>query len=257
MTSLPNELTLEGTPAARPRQARGATARLLGAVCFIICVVAQPPGAWHPLGALALLGLFTWALLGAPRLGLLRKLALALPFVSVAAFSLPFLSKEGAVVAQLPFGLVVHSGAVVVVGTLFAKAGLALAALALLAATTSEGELLAAAQSLAVPKVLVSTLALTLRYLEVLQSEALRMLRARDARGAIPGLKRRIRVTGQLVGSLFVRSYQRAQRLGYAMTARGFDGRLHLMEAAPLTWSDFAWLLFFAVATFCAGVMIR
>jgi cobalt/nickel transport system permease protein len=80
------------------------------------------------------------------------------------------------------------------------------------------------------------------RYLGTLRDEAERLLRARTARsGALPGHKSggriawRARAAGGMVGNLFLRSYERSERVYAAMLARGYDGRMRLLTPPPLT----------------------
>jgi cobalt/nickel transport system permease protein len=86
------------------------------------------------------------------------------------------------------------------------------------------------------PDAIATSAGLTIRYLELLRDEAKRMLRARTARSASPvgvGRERiggsiswRARTTGNLVGSLFLRAYARAQRIEEAAASRGATGSL-------------------------------
>lgn len=75
------------------------------------------------------------------------------------------------------------------------------------------------------PRVLVTQLQFTYRYMMVVIEEAIGMDRARKARGfgrnSYP-----LRMWGRMVGQLLVRSYERASRIHRAMLARGFDGTM-------------------------------
>lgn len=118
------------------------------------------------------------------------------------------------------------------------KSWLSVQAAILLAATTSFPDLLAAMRAVHVPRLLVAVLAMMWRYLFVLSDEALRLMRAREARSASDGLHGRTggslvwrgKVTGGMVGSLFVRSLERGERIHAAMTARGYDGEVRTLE---------------------------
>ena len=88
-----------------------------------------------------------------------------------------------------------------------------------------------ALRALRVPAVIVSIIGFMYRYLAVLTDEAARMNRGRQARSAAPpqgtgggSIGWRARVTGAMVGSLFIRSYERSERVFAAMLARGYDG---------------------------------
>lgn len=91
--------------------------------------------------------------------------------------------------------------------------------------------LVAATGRLGCPQRLVSVLQLCLRYLELLGEELSRLQRARQSRGCQePGLAFRARVTGQLAGTLFLRSLDRAERVEVAMRSRGAKSTLPVPE---------------------------
>ena len=100
---------------------------------------------------------------------------------------------------------------------------------------------------------MVSIISFMYRYLGVLGDEATRMNRARASRSAVgpsgrPGgtIRWRASVTGSMVGSLFLRSYERSERIYGAMQARGFDGQLRYLPGPPLTRT--------AIAVFALGL---
>jgi cobalt/nickel transport system permease protein len=213
--------------------------KLLGVLALVVAALALPrtglPRLAGPAGALLLL----WLLAGLPVRLLARRLAVALPFVLIAALSLPFMVRPGAHVLTHWGPLPLTREGLTALEAVVAKALFCLLALSLLAAVTSPRDLLAALRALRVPGLLVTTLSLTLRYLSLLEEEALRMMHARDARGVPPALRRRARVAGWMVGSLFLRSWERAERVGQALTARGFTGTLPVVGAPPWRAADF------------------
>jgi cobalt/nickel transport system permease protein len=111
----------------------------------------------------------------------------------------------------------------------------------LLTATTPLPDILVAMRALGVPRLLVAILGLMWRYVFVLADEALRMMRAREARSASAGGKGggtttwRAQVAGQMVGSLFLRGYERSERIYHAMLARGYDGTVRSLPLKPLS----------------------
>jgi cobalt/nickel transport system permease protein len=63
------------------------------------------------------------------------------------------------------------------------------------------------------------------RYVSVVADELFRMKRSRDSRRAgRPSWVEELRSLGALIGVLFIRSYERAERVYMAMCSRGFDG---------------------------------
>jgi cobalt/nickel transport system permease protein len=111
----------------------------------------------------------------------------------------------------------------------------------LLAFTTPFHDLVDALRELRLPRVMVGIISFMYRYLGVLGDETSRMLRARASRSAaVAGrsaggpLRWRAAVAGGMVGSLFLRSYERSERIYGAMQARGFDGELRYLPGPPL-----------------------
>ena len=95
-----------------------------------------------------------------------------------------------------------------------------------LVSTTPFARLLGALRWMRVPGIFVDLLALTYRYLFVLVDEAMTMRRAAAARGYAPRWLGQAALIGSLAGSLFVRSYERAERVYGAMLLRGYGSRL-------------------------------
>jgi cobalt/nickel transport system permease protein len=102
------------------------------------------------------------------------------------------------------------------------KSTLCLFTMILLANTTPFSEILGVLRRLRFPAVLITTLALMYRYLFVLIDEAERMKRARLSRTFAPRRARTWVSLSTLIGQLFVRSSERAERIFHAMTARGW-----------------------------------
>ena len=117
----------------------------------------------------------------------------------------------------------------------------------LLTATTRFPDLMHALQHLRVPQLLVAIISFMYRYLFVITDEAMRLMRAREARSArsVSGagggsVAWGARVTGNMVGQLFLRSYERSDRVYNAMLARGYNGQFltinpHVMSASDWT----------------------
>ena len=92
----------------------------------------------------------------------------------------------------------------------------------LLAGTTAFSEILRVLRAIHVPWLLLTTLTLMYRYLFVLADEAQRMRRARLSRTFIHDRWRTWKSLGTVIGQLFVRSTERAERIYAAMCARGW-----------------------------------
>lgn len=116
---------------------------------------------------------------------------------------------------------------------------MALQAVLLLAMTTGFYDMCGALRRIGCPRVLVTQLQFTYRYMAVIVEEALWMDRARKARGfgrdSYP-----LRMWGRMIGQLLLRSYERASRVHRAMLARGFDGTMPL--SSPRKMGAGQWL---------------
>jgi cobalt/nickel transport system permease protein len=106
--------------------------------------------------------------------------------------------------------------------TVVVKSTLCLLTMILLSNTTPFAELLNALRKIGFPTLLVTTLALLYRYIFVLIDEAERLNRARESRTFRGSRLAKWRSLASLVGQLFVRSTERAERIFAAMLARGW-----------------------------------
>jgi cobalt/nickel transport system permease protein len=190
-----------------------------------VTVVSTP--VTHLVAFTAYAGLLSWivALSRVPLRRILKGILTILPFSVLTAIWLPLLHGGPQI---HPFGsrlALSVSGLWLLAGVLM-KSGLGVVALVILSATTPYDLLLAGLRGLGLPVLLVDLLGLTWRYIFVLVDEALRLRRAAAARGYRPHWLVQIGIIGRLVGGLFVRSYERAERIYQAMLLRGYDGRL-------------------------------
>jgi cobalt/nickel transport system permease protein len=95
-----------------------------------------------------------------------------------------------------------------------------------LAATTSQRDLIAGLQRLRVPSLIITIATLMLRYVEVIVDEARRMRIARISRGHDPRFLWQVGATARSIGTLFIRAYERGERVHIAMLSRGWSGTL-------------------------------
>ena len=142
--------------------------------------------------------------------------------------------------------------------TIALKSWVSVQAALLLAFTTPFHDLVDALRQLRLPTIMVAIVSFMYRYLSVLGGEATRMARARASRSADPGGRGggsviwRARVTGSMVGSLFLRSYERSERIYAAMQARGFEGEFRHIHSRPLAAAEYA--VMGAVVLACLGL---
>jgi len=123
---------------------------------------------------------------------------------------------------------------------LLAKATLGVATSLVLAASTAPQSLLQGLVRLRVPAPLVSILAFMVRYADVVVGELSRMRVARESRAFAARGVRAWPVLARSAGALFIRSYERGERVHLAMVSRGYAGRLLIGADRPATWRDLA-----------------
>ena len=237
--------------------------RTLATLAFVLAVMATPPTAWLPfvLYASLMIGLILMAKL--PLVYALKRSAVILPFVLMIAIFVPFLG-HGEVAGSYNVGWwrvsVTHDG-LVVLWNVIAKSWLSALALILLSSTTRFSDLLKGLERLGVPRVMIMILAFMYRYIFVLADEVMRMQRARDSRN---GFETRpfggsqlwqVRTVGNMIGTLFIRSYERAERVYGAMVARGFDGQVRTLNNLCFRRADLSFGIAFSAALLVIGLI--
>jgi len=199
-----------------PLHVLDARVKLIAAVAFVVAVVATPVGAWRILGTEGLILAFLIGLAGVSLRELLRRWVVFFVLVGFVA-----LMVAPAHPARASYGLGV------VAATILIKNSLALFTIVVLASVTPLPRLLGALRKLGVPPVLVTTLEFMDRYRHVLMDELGRMARARRARTFDRRQALRWTLLSGLIGILFLRTFERAERVHGAMIARGWTGELH------------------------------
>lgn len=118
---------------------------------------------------------------------------------------------------------------------LFLRALCAIVVLSSVIYSMSFRELVFSLKVLHVPDVLVNLIGFTIRYTNILTDELSRMKKARKARGYSKGRNfwhtATMKVIGQTVAVLFLRSYERSERVYQAMLSRGYGGDIRLLSA--------------------------
>jgi cobalt/nickel transport system permease protein len=232
--------------------------KVVVAVAFILSNALLPDGAWL---AFLVAWLFLLAANAASHLGLgftFRRSFIALPFAVVAVttiFSIP-----GRPLAAWDVGawhLVPTDAGLLRFLSIMIRSWLSVQMAILLVAVTQFHDLIHAFEHLRVPAILTTIISFLYRYLFVLTDEVMRLLRARQARSASLAGRRgggsiiwRARVAGNMVGQLFLRSYERSDRIYNAMLARGYMGQLRTLNPHLVTSRDWLYccLSFMAIA---------
>ena len=191
--------------------------KVLGVVLLMLVVVATPHQWWPAFVAYAALLLGGVALSRVPVRYLAPRLLVEVPFL-VFALVLPFVA-TGERVEVL--GLTVSRPGLVAAGALVVKGTLGVLAALLLAATTEPRDVLRGLERLHVPAPIVQIMSFMVRYLDVVTGDLSRMRTALTARGFEARDPRHWPVLARSMGALFIRSYERGERVHLAMLSRG------------------------------------
>ena len=218
--------------------------KLVIALIFIVAVNLTPVQSWPAYSAYLLIVATVVVLSKVPPLKVLGRSALALPFMLVVFLGLPFFREGRPVYSATVLGwhLTLTDLALWRLAAVVARSWLSLLAAAMLILTTPFTALIKALRGVGVPLILTAIIALMYRYIYVLVEEAARMMRARDARSGEShsghsggSLRWRARVAGHMIGTLFLRTYERSERIYQAMLARGYTGEVRTLSSAPLS----------------------
>jgi cobalt/nickel transport system permease protein len=214
-----------------------AEVKLAAALAFAFAVVLTPRTAVAAFALDAGLALAVVAVAGLPPAQVASRLRIELPFLAFAVF-LPLVGDSWW-----------STWNIVVKGTLGVLAAI------VLSSTTPVVELLGGLERLRVPRVLTAVAGFMVRYLDVIVGEADRMRIARLSRGDDPRWLWQARGVAASAGTLFVRSYERGERVHLAMMSRGCDNelpRLHRHATPPTA----AWLVAATVPLLAAVAML-
>ncbi|GAA2555723.1 cobalt ECF transporter T component CbiQ [Winogradskya consettensis] len=210
--------------------------KILATLLFTVVVVATPREELWAFGGYAVLLAVVAGAAGVPMKWLAKRASIELPFVLLAV-ALPF-AGHGERVGWLGMSLSVDGlyGA----WNIVAKGTLGVVASLLLAASTTMRDLIVGLDRLRCPAVFTQIATFMLRYLDILADDARRMRIARLSRGYDPRFLWQVRAFAVSVGSLFLRAYERGERVYLAMVSRGYDGRLPRPDAGGATAAQWA-----------------
>lgn len=206
--------------------------KLAAVVGFALVVVATPREWFWAFGLYVLLLAVVASAARVPPAFVLRRMVVEIPFV-VFAVAIPFIG-FGERVSFM--GLSLSVAGLWAAWNILAKATLGVVASILLAATTEPRLMLLGAQRLKLPPMLVQIAMFMLRYMDVILEEMRRMRVARESRGFVARDVRHIPVVARSAGALFIRSYERGERVHLAMLSRGYTGSMPVIQDLSASW---------------------
>ena len=210
--------------------------RVLCVLLMVFAIALTPNGRW-----------WTWLVYGAGILLLIlssrvtlavlfQRVAVEFVFIGVVILGALF-QDQGDVLWSWGY-LRITSEGLTALGSVALKSFLSLVIVNILVLTTSVSHLLQALITLKTPWLLVAIMASMIRYLSVLVDEFTSMRRAALSRNLMssPGWQRL--VVGNMIGSLFIRTYERGDRIYHAMLSRGYTGTPTVLKVPKMTKVD-------------------
>lgn len=239
--------------------------KVLVTVIFIVSNALLPDGAWLAFG-------FAWAFLIVAnllsQLGIgytFKRSLIALPFALIAVtvlFSIP--GKPISSFSFLAWNFTITDMGLLRFVSILVRSWLSVQMAILLVAVTRFPDLIHALEHLKVPAILTTIIAFLYRYLFVLTDEVFRLIRARESRSAAQagnraggGVLWRAKVAGNMAGQLFLRSYERSDRIYNAMLSRGYSGHLYTLNPHEMKPSDYYVTAFAIAVIFIVQVLGR
>src|SRR5690606_15220474 len=221
--------------------------KILVTVLFIVSNALLPDGAWL---AFILAWLFVLVANLISNLGIgftLKRSIIAFPFALIAItvlFSIP--GKSLATFQLLMWEFTITDAGLLRFISILIRSWISVQFAILLVAVTRFPDLIHALEHLKVPAILTTIISFLYRYLFVMTDEVFRLLRARESRsGGITGKRSgggvlwRAKIAGNMVGQLFLRSFERSDRIYHAMVSRGYVGHLYTLNPHEMKSYDY------------------
>lgn len=215
--------------------------KLIAFFLAILIIVSEPKGALAPFACyFLLLGMLIW-ISRIPLKHVIKRSLIASPFILASTGLLPFSVYLGGEIAQSTTPEYMWQQA----GSILLKAYAAIILLTILTATEKFHRLLSGLRQLKMPILIGAMLALMYRYIFILIDELHKTTRARLSR--TPGVLKRNRfnIYGNQAAMIFVRSWERAQRIYSSMLSRGFTGMMPLQKELVFHRNDLFFFCFF------------
>ncbi len=212
----------QGSQPLTPWHSLAPQTRLLWALIMVFAIALTPNGQWATWGVYGISVLIVILLSRVSWIQLLSRVVIEFLFVGVVLLGSLFRS-DGQVIWS--WGIVtITSTGVMVLGSVTLKVFLSLLTLNLLILTTAIPALFQGLLFLRTPPLLVAIMASMYRYIDVLVREFTTMRQAALSRNLmVNGAATRL-ITGNAIGSLFIRTYERGELIYQAMLARGYQG---------------------------------
>ena len=227
--------------------------KIISFFAFIFFIVFTVPGSIFSFVLCGLLLIILIALSKIPISYIFKRCLVVVPFILMTAFFLPFW-QQGETIPLFQIGTFqvnVSAAGWIMFQSVLIKGIFSVACLTLLTASTPFPRLLAALEDLKFPQVIIMILSFMYRYIFLIEDEAMKMWQAMKSRRAGGSRWLHLKAIANMIGVLFIRSYERGERVYLSMCCRGFDGTFKRTHNFELRRNDLAFLfnIFFALVS--------
>ena len=210
--------------------------KIMTVLAFISVSVSTPITRWPAFVAFFLLLVAAALASKIPLLLLFKRALIEIPFIFFAILMPLFGTGEKFEIA----GIELYREGLLAGTSIVVKGPLGVLAAVILSTTTTAREILRGLERLKLPAVMVQIASFMLRYVNVISDEMERMKVARESRGFVATGIKHWKVLATSAAALFIRSYERGERVHLAMLSRGFDGNLPSLDNNKATQRQWA-----------------
>ena len=181
---------------------------------------------------------------------ILKRSLVIIPFVLMIAVFIPFF-KKGNIAGAYSFGslkLNVSYSGLLILWNVLVKSFLSMLMMIILISTTHFVDLLKALEKLRLPKIFIMIMSFMYRYVFLFTDELLLMSQAKESRMVSRNKWLNIKTLSNMIGSLFVRSYERGERVYLSMCSRGYNGEIRTVNNFCLKNKDILFLLIIIIS---------
>lgn len=206
-------------------------------MAIICCVVLTPVVCLVPLYLYCAMVLFLMMISKLPWRFILRRLLIFLPLMILLSLSM-LLKAESHHIEFFVFILL--------------RSFLALSCMMLLVSTTPFADLLKGFEKMRCPVLLLMIFSFMYRYHYLFSDQLMKMNRARESRTVVSRWWLRVKALSNMIGSLFVKSYETSEKVYLAMCSRGYRGQIKTTHPFVFKPRD---LSFMTIVLVCLSVI--
>jgi cobalt/nickel transport system permease protein len=230
--------------------------KIISFVVFLLFIVFARRDSFLGFALFGFVILFLIGISKIPVRHILKRCLIVVPFIFVTSICL-VLGDHGTSVSLFHVGgfrISATAAGWIMFGSVMIKGVLSVLCLTLLTASTPFPRLLAALENMNFPRLITMIFSFMYRYIFLIEDEAMKMWRAMKSRSAGGSCWMQIKAVSNMIGILFIRSYERGEMVYLAMCSRGFDGTLQQSCHFDLKRRDLAFL--FNISLALTGIAI-